>query len=653
MHNASPKLIPIFLPDLTDPRAPHSGAFAPRVWQSRLLRLWMLWLFWALAGPALADSNVRSAAYLRDPGGSLTLAQVQAAPGWTPYGDVLSLGYVPYPVWIRLDVAPQVVDTLQRIRIRPAFVDEVRLFLPGPHGRFEERVAGDRWPFMRRDHSDTAMSFDWRVPAVDAVAPSTIFIRVSTTSAMTVYAEFLSPARAQDKRDLEQIATGLYLGIMLMVLAWAVASAMATRDWIVLSFAVYQANSTLMGFGLLGYASRYFFPDSAGGDLFTSCMVLLASVTGTVFHRLMLGSFALPRPGLRLLDLALAIGVLNLGLALWGRVHWALECNSVLVAACGGLMLFPLAIAARRSHDRLRAQLLFGYGALSAVVLLTMAPILGWIKVGEWSLYVTNLHGLLTAAVLSALLAARRRQFKLRAYQASADLAVSRKDADTARAERDEKERFLAMLAHELRTPLSVIQLVLGTQAAAARQPSSGAVDAQRAVEDINAVIERCVQSDQFERGALAPKPEAFDALALLKAVVADHPDGSRVMLALDGTSFVLRADATLTRVVLTNLIDNALKYSSEGATVSVLMAHASRDSQVGLAVRVCNPPNRAGRPDPEQVFAKYYRSSGAHSRTGSGLGLYLVAGVARMLGGEVRYRTDLPEVCFEFWVPL
>lgn len=652
MHNAHPKLTPIFLSHFTCPCAPPPGAGARQVWRLRLLCFWLLW---ALAGPALAGSDVRSAAFLRDPGGNLTLAQVQAAPGWTPYGDVLSLGYVPYPVWLRLELSPHVADTLLRIRFRPAFVDEVRLFLPARDGGFDERAAGDLSPFIGREHSDTAVSFDWRVPALaaSAVAPVPIFIRVSTTSVMTVYAEVLSPARAEDKRDLEQIVTGLYLGIMLMVLAWAVASALATRDKIVLSFAVYQANSTLMGFGLLGYASRYFFPDSAGGDLFTSYTVLLASVTGTVFHRLMLGSFAVPRPGLRLLDMALVIGVLNLGLALSGQVQWALECNAVLVAACGGLMLFPLAIAAGRSSDRLRAQLLLGYGALSAVVLLTMAPILGWVRADEWSLYLTNLHGLLTAAVLSALLAARRREFKLQADKSAADLALSRKDADAARAERDEKERFLAMLAHELRTPLSVIQLVLGTQAASARTPSSGAVDAQRAVDDINAVIERCVQSDQFERGALAPMPASFDAGALLEAVVADHPDGSRVRLAREGASFVLRADATLTRVVLTNLIDNSLKYSPDGATVSVLMALASRENQVNLLVRVCNPPNRAGRPDPEQVFAKYYRSSGAHARTGSGLGLYLVAGVARMLGGEVLYRTDLSEVCFEFWVPL
>jgi signal transduction histidine kinase len=51
-------------------------------------------------------------------------------------------------------------------------------------------------------------------------------------------------------------------------------------------------------------------------------------------------------------------------------------------------------------------------------------------------------------------------------------------------------------------------------------------------------------------------------------------------------------------------------------------------------------------------VFHKYYRSAGAHASSGSGLGLFLVAGVARMFGGAVVYRADLPDVCFEFWLP-
>ena len=70
------------------------------------------------------------------------------------------------------------------------------------------------------------------------------------------------------------------------------------------------------------------------------------------------------------------------------------------------------------------------------------------------------------------------------------------------------------------------------------------------------------------------------------------------------------------------------------------------------VLIRIDNTPGAAGHPDPRQVFKKYYRSPGAHSKTGSGLGLYLVHNVARQLGGWVRYVPNDSCVRFELWLP-
>jgi signal transduction histidine kinase len=51
-------------------------------------------------------------------------------------------------------------------------------------------------------------------------------------------------------------------------------------------------------------------------------------------------------------------------------------------------------------------------------------------------------------------------------------------------------------------------------------------------------------------------------------------------------------------------------------------------------------------------VFQKYYRSSGAQSISGTGLGLFLVASLAQMLGGTCRYLPDDTHVRFELWLP-
>jgi len=610
--------------------------------------LLIVWLLVTTSSQTLAAQGLVAASYLRDPGGSMTLAQAQAAPGWTPYGEVLALGFLPYPVWLRLETPPHPTGTALRIRIRPAYVDEVRLYVPKPGGAYQERVAGDRWPFSSREHSDTALSFDWSPN--QSTDPTPIYLRILSANSMTAYVEVLTVAESEDKRDLEQTFFGLFLGTMVALLAWSVWRAVTQRDPVVALFSVYQASSTLMSFGLLGYASRYLFPHSAGGDTLTNWMVMLVSMTGALFYRSFFGSLGLPRWGLRLMDLTIVGCATTLALLWAGQPQWALKINATVVTAFSGLMLLPLVFAVRRDGDRMRRQLLLGCSLLALIILATMLPLMGVIQAGQWSLYLTNLHGLMTAAVLSTLLSLRRSQIDAQAMLDAQRLIATQAEAQEARSERDEKERFLAMLTHELRTPLSVIRMVLGRGADAPTGRHNQF--AHQAVDDINSIIERCLQTDQLERGAMQQRSLPYELQSLAQAVVADHPAGQRVDLQAEPSLPIVKTDALLVRTVLSNLVDNALKYSAEPSVVTLGLQAQARDQRPGILVRLHNLPNRAGRPDPKRVFQKYYRSAGAHASSGSGLGLYLVAGVARMFGGEVVYRDDLPEVCFEFWLP-
>jgi signal transduction histidine kinase len=112
--------------------------------------------------------------------------------------------------------------------------------------------------------------------------------------------------------------------------------------------------------------------------------------------------------------------------------------------------------------------------------------------------------------------------------------------------------------------------------------------------------------------------------------------------------------DIQLLQVALGNLIDNALKYATPASLVQVSASTSTgaHRSPGGILFSVVNTPGPAGLPDASQVFQKYYRSPGARSKTGSGLGLYLVHQIARRLGGWVRYVPGTRQVQFEFWLP-
>lgn len=227
--------------------------------------------------------------------------------------------------------------------------------------------------------------------------------------------------------------------------------------------------------------------------------------------------------------------------------------------------------------------------------------------------------------------------------------AETRIIAEREQAERERQRRFLAMLTHELKTPLSVISMCLGTAQPSPRMQGH----AQNAIQDINAIIERVALTTRIEDQSLTRQIEDCRLDELLAGLIGPLDQKDRVLLELADELAASRlvTDPLLLRTALGNLLDNALKYGPAGASVRLTVS-AAPGARPALLVRVENPVGPAGRPDPRQVFEKYYRAAAAHSQSGSGLGLYIVQELAELLEGQLRYLDDRPDVCFELWLP-
>ena len=114
----------------------------------------------------------------------------------------------------------------------------------------------------------------------------------------------------------------------------------------------------------------------------------------------------------------------------------------------------------------------------------------------------------------------------------------------------------------------------------------------------------------------------------------------------------LLETDLELLRVIVSNLLDNARRYSPVDSAVPLSVRLSMHESVAGWKIEVRNQPGLHGQLDPSLVFTKFYRHPKAHHETGSGLGLYLVARFAKMLDGWARYRTETPYLVFTVWIP-
>jgi signal transduction histidine kinase len=213
---------------------------------------------------------------------------------------------------------------------------------------------------------------------------------------------------------------------------------------------------------------------------------------------------------------------------------------------------------------------------------------------------------------------------------------------------------FAAEAAHELRTPLASLAGELELLAERASANDVPAVEgARRKVADLVSLVQRLLILAQPDAISLATS-DTVDLGDVLEAACATLPEPQRERLRSEVQDDVLvRGDTALLVAMLTNAIDNALKFSSAPVTVVV-----RRD---GARVRVSVTDQGPGIPleERERVFEPFYRSRAARQSNtlGHGVGLALMMHVARAHGGHVSLlsETDVGttlEVELPAWTP-
>lgn len=212
---------------------------------------------------------------------------------------------------------------------------------------------------------------------------------------------------------------------------------------------------------------------------------------------------------------------------------------------------------------------------------------------------------------------------------------------------REEIGNLLAMLTHEIKTPLATMHLRLDAQA-------KGGREIRQAMRDMDAVIERCLQALQLGDGQLTVHRQALKLADIVRDAVGACAQPTRVQLEVP-QSLTVETDAQMLFMVLSNLLDNACKYSAPETPLELRCTVAAPAPRQPPVVRLAlgNAPGRAGWPDPVHVFDKYYRSPQAQRQSGTGLGLYLVQNFMKALGGKITYEPDQERVWFVLTLPL
>ena len=203
------------------------------------------------------------------------------------------------------------------------------------------------------------------------------------------------------------------------------------------------------------------------------------------------------------------------------------------------------------------------------------------------------------------------------------------------------RDQFLAIVSHDLRTPLSVV--VVNAAMIAERLPKDGASDlaraiarVQRAADQMDRMVSDLLDATRFEHGQFRLSPRTADIVAVLKESAAQFEElarGQGVTLRVDAPAKPIEARFDRDRIVqvLSNLLRNALQFTPSGGEITlraVAQIHACRidvrDTGVGISAS-----------DLGRIFNLFQQTDGAHPR-GLGLGLYISRAVVEAHGGKI-----------------
>lgn len=608
------------------------------------------------------DDLVLKRSFLVDATGQMGIDAVARSTAFKPVHGPLSRGYTPSVTWLRLEVAPSALGQLALL-IQPTYLDDLRLYSPRHPGTgWAEQRSGDQVPLANKAVRTINPVF---IVHSDAQEPTVHYLRLQTSSVSLVHVRAMGIEDMAGFNTLIHSVVSAYLGLIFILAVFAFICWRLTRDRLWGLDSLFQCVTLCFTFSIMGFGGRYLFGAlPAAADLSVSILSVSQVAIGGAFFWQLFKAYGAPGWTSWVYRGSLLLFPVMLLLMAAGQVRTAVSVNSnlILLQTVAGLVIIwfvPIA-------DPLQRWLMRGtYFGLLLYLLVFILPLLGLARPTEFHMYPALGANLFTALLLQAVLW-RRTHLQLRErMQLRLRVAESNEKLRWETQRRAEAASFLSMLLHEIKNPLASIwvatQTLVSGRVTAPDVQASQLRSIQQSVKGIDAVLERCVDADRLEQGALSVQTAPHDMATLLADWVAAEPDASRVRLQLPDR-LSARVDAPLLCMMFRNLLSNALRYSPDGSEVAVsLRAQDAAGDEggepvSGLLITVGNAVGRVGAPDPARVFEKYYRAPNAHRHTGTGLGLYWVHSVARLLGGGVAYRQEGEgpdqQVVFELWLP-
>ncbi|SDQ00720.1 hybrid sensor histidine kinase/response regulator [Ectopseudomonas guguanensis] len=629
----------------------------------RLLLLVLSFVFSSLVGAVTFDEQTRmlplgqSMYVFEDVRGDASIDDVAspAVQGSFRLHDkpVLNAGYSRSVFWLRLDLEYRPVqaqgDRNWLLELAYPPLDHIELYVPDEQGSFAlAQRTGDALPFDTRQIRQNNYLFELNLEPGQS---KRIYLRLESQGSIQAPLTLWAPNAYLEEQPGRIYVLGIIYGVLLVMLVYNLFIFLSVRDTSYLYYILYIASFGLYQVSVNGAGIEYFWPDNPWwANAATPFLIGSAALFGCQFARSFLHTAEHSRWVDRLLLLLMACGAAVMILALSVSYATALRLATYL-ALLFTVVIFAAGILAWLRGMRVARYFIFAWTAFLVGGLVNTLMVLGYLPNVFLTMYASQIGSALEVSLLSLALADRINAMKEERTRILQEAGRKLEELNQELADSNRfKDEFLATVTHELRTPmngvigsLELMQTVKmdveleqyqKTAAASAR-------DMMRMVNDILALTE-------LQAGKLYPRREAFSLRGLfdgLRAQYAPRAEDKGLTFALeldDNLPDILEGDAAKLAQALGYLLDNAIKFTSEGGVTLQVGRAGSQGSNLPLSVVVSDTGIGFAHGEGD-LYQRFHQLDGSMTRKygGLGIGLAICRQLVDLLGGSLGHESQ------------
>ena len=207
------------------------------------------------------------------------------------------------------------------------------------------------------------------------------------------------------------------------------------------------------------------------------------------------------------------------------------------------------------------------------------------------------------------------------------------------------QNNFMLSVTHELKTPLTSIQLALQTLKKRNLKTEDQAdliAKALGANQRLSSLIDNIINASRLESNDFTPRREIFPLKTFLQnktaELTASHEQAS---IKLNCEVDIIHADAYMLETIFNNLLENAIKYSGKNPKMEIIV----KQNEKFIEIIVSDQGTGMTAEEKQQIFKKFYRVGNEISRSqkGSGLGLFITSEFVQLHKGRIKCENNKP----------